>query len=182
MYSRCLKLIFAAGLTIVPMLAFAVDAGYATAYLAEFPGDMPGPVYKSVDAGGQVTYSTHWPRDTVSIEEIAIEPGPSNERIDANRQRYGQLRQAAVDLGKAREKRQAEREEKERKRLERLALQRSARPRVYERTVYVGWHPLWWNYPRPGWHRERAHGYAAPIHRSRDLPRGSPLGPGIHRR
>ena len=183
MYSRRLQLSLANGLILLPVLAFASDAGRSTTYLTEFSGDMPVPVYKSVDAGGRVTYSTHWPRDMVSIKEIAIERGPSNERVDANRQRYGQLRQAALDLGEAREKRQAEREEKEKKRLERLALERSVRPRVYERTVYVGWHPLGWKYPRAGWHRERAHGYAAAHNRrSRNLPLGAPLRPGIQLR
>ena len=168
------------GLMMPAMFTSAAYAQDSTTYLTEFKADIPVAVYKSVDAAGRITYSTDWPDDTVSIEEIPIAPGPSDQRIEANRQRGGQLRQAALGLSKAREQRLAEREEKEKKRLERLALQRSARPPVCERPVYVGWHPRWWVYPHAGWHRAWPHGHAAAGHRgSRDLQRGSPLHPNI---
>ncbi len=126
---------------------------YATGYLTSYgTGNyMSSAVYKTVDSDGKVTYSTSLPRDSVSIQQITIIPGPADEYVEDTRQRLDRIRQTAQALTEAREKREAQRDKAAKERLERLALQRSARPQVYETKVYVGWNPLWW--PR----KPRAH-------------------------
>ena len=155
----------------------SVDAsGYLTKY--DTASNTPGIVYKALDSAGKVTYSTHRPRDSVTIEEIAIIPGPVDEYVEDSRERLDRISETLKELTAAREQRQAQREEETKKRLERLALQRSTQPQVYERKVYVGWNPLWWprfpvahhaNYPhkpvfnplhRPGLYSDRPVGRA----------------------
>ncbi len=139
--------VFVAGVIALALARPASAAQDVAGYVTEFERESPAVVYRSIDDTGRVSYSTALPGDSVSVRKIAIEPGPADETIEHNRQRYDRIREVSLELAKAREQRQAEREEKERKRLEWLALQRSASPPVYERTVYVGWRPLWRHYP-----------------------------------
>ena len=95
-------------------------------------------VFKLTDSNGKISYSASIPDDFIQIEKIVIATPPSQENIEGTRQRYDKLKTAAVELGEAREKREAIREEKETKRLQRLALINQSRPPViYERNVYV---------------------------------------------
>ena len=155
-----------------------VSAGeYTSAYVTEFKGGLPGTVFKSIDSTGKVSYSTSWPEDTVAIQAIPIEPGPSAAHQADNRQRFQKIKHAAEGMARAREKRQAQREEQEKKRLERLALQRAAKPQVYVERVYVGWHPLWWSSHRHGHRAMWPHKIAHPSLRRGDFTRGGPLQP-----
>jgi hypothetical protein len=147
---QSLNPVFVAGLMALSFARPAFATQDTAGYVTEFNKESPAAVYRSIDGAGRVTYSMARPNDSVAVRKIAIEPGPAGETIEDNRQRYDRIRKTSLELAKAREQRQAEREEKERKRLEWLALQRSASPPAYERTVYVGWRPLWWHYPGVG--------------------------------
>lgn len=61
-------------------------------------------IYKTVDEEGKVSYSTTEPNDAVNTEVIAAPQEPSQEDIDAARQRQAELEQS---LQKSREKRKA---------------------------------------------------------------------------
>lgn len=133
------------GLLLISAVQMLFASGYVTSYTTDYTsGYAPEVVYKSVDSAGKVTYSTSWPKDIVAIEEVAIKPDPSKENVEASRQRQAKIRETALSLTQARNKRDADREEEEKKRLEKLAMQRSARPQVYEKKVYIGWSPIWW--------------------------------------
>ena len=157
--------------------ALAWTAGYTGSYVTEFKGKTPAAVYKSVDDDGMVSYSSSWPTDTLSIEQITITPGPTEAVRQGNQERFQKIKQTMLELAEAREQRQAERDKREKERLERLALQRSVQPKVYERRVYVGWNPLWWTFPRAG-HPGKSthHKLHHPNHRTGRTP-GVPLGP-----
>lgn len=160
-------------ISVVPPL---YASGYMASYSTEYgSGYTPEAVYKSVDSAGKVTYSTSWPEDTVAIEEVAIKPGPSEEYAGATRERHEKISETALALTQAREKREADREQDERKRLEKLALKRSARPQVYERTVYVGWNPLWRPHPPVAHYGKHSHKYPSRPVRKPGLSRGIPL-------
>jgi hypothetical protein len=154
----------------------AVKPLYATGYMTAYSANLkPGTVYKSVDASGNVTYSSARPQDSIAVEKITLQPGPSEEYIQKTRRRHERIMDAANELADAREQRQTEREEEEMKRLERLALQRSARPPVYERRVYVGWSPFWRPYPPVDHYPRYPRKYPShPIHRP-GLSAGIPL-------
>jgi len=66
-------------------------------------------VYKTVDAAGNVTYSTHPPADSVSMEIVKIHPGPSAEEQAEAVQRESAIKQAGGELQQQREAREAER-------------------------------------------------------------------------
>lgn len=171
------------GLLLITAVEPLFASGYMTSYATEYPsGYTPKAVYKSVDSTGKITYSTIWPTDTVAIDEIAIKPGPAAEYVEDSRQRLEKIRETALELTKAREKRAADREQAEKERLERLALQTSARPQVYERIVYVGWSPHWRLYPPIGHYGEHHHKYPShPAHKP-GLSRGIPLRSGSSQR
>lgn len=48
---------------------------------------MAEPVYRSVDADGEVSYSSKPPASSVEVEEVVFEPGPTEEEISTARQR-----------------------------------------------------------------------------------------------
>ena len=141
---HCPQSVFVLVLVLLPVLQPAYSSGGPATYPTEFAGNRPDTVYKSLDSRGVVSYSARWPQDTIEVKAIEISPGPPEGYQRESRQRYEKIREMALELTEAREKRQAEREEAEKKRLEKLALQRAAQPLVYETRVYVGWHPLWW--------------------------------------
>lgn len=168
------------GIILITVVQPLLASGYLLPYTTEYPsGYAPKAIYKSVDSAGKVTYSTTWPKDTVTVKEIAIKPGPTTEYVDDTRQRHEKIKDAALQLMEAREKREANREQEQNKRLERLALQQSAQPKVYERPVYVGWNPLWWP------HRVKSHRHhkypSHPVQRP-GLSRGLPLRTGARLR
>ena len=100
-------------------------------------------VFKLTDSSGKISYSASIPDEFIQIEKIVIATPPSQEHIEDTRQRHDKLKTAAVELGDAREKREAIREGKETKRLQRLALLNQSRPPViYQRNVYVSY-PYW---------------------------------------
>ena len=66
-------------------------------------------VYKTVDAAGKVTYSTHPPADSVSMEIIKIHPGPSAEEQAEAVQREAAVKQAVGEVQQQREALEAER-------------------------------------------------------------------------
>ena len=60
-------------------------------------------VYKTVDAAGHVTYSTHPPADSVSMEVVKIPPGPSAEEQAEAAQRVSAVKQATEEVQQQRE-------------------------------------------------------------------------------
>ena len=156
-------------------------ASGTTAYVTQYRyGNSPEAVYKSVDESGKVTYSAVRPVSPRTIEKIAIEPGPVKESVEAALQRHRQISDAALELSKARQRRQAEREDEEKKRLERLALLNSAKPRIQQRTVYVSWNPLWHYYPYRTGHSGK-HPHHKPSQRAHrtGMPRTVPFASGV---
>ena len=159
-------------LVMLPTLAWTASAGDEASYVADFKGEFPESVYKSIDASGHVAYSGTRAQDAVSVEAIALQPRPSAAALERTRHRFEQISKTAQELARAREMRLAEREEREMKRLERLALQRSAAPQVYERKVYLGWYP-WWPYSHPTHVRKGLYERAAGLDRSPGLSRSA---------
>lgn len=95
-------------------------AGIAALALVSFTSLNSGtaaadPVYKSVDSRGEVSYGDKPAARATSFEEIAIEPGPSIERVLEQKEITERIRMAADEL-------EAERLNKE----EQLAEQRKA--------------------------------------------------------
>lgn len=66
-------------------------------------------VYKSIDAAGNVSYSTHPPADSVSMKAVEIQSGPSAEEQAEAAQRESAIKQAAGEVQQQREAREAER-------------------------------------------------------------------------
>ncbi len=111
---------------------------FITSYSNSFNQNKSLPyVFKVTDSNGKVSYSCSEPDEFIQVEKIVIATPPSDTYIEDTRQRHNKLKTAAVELGEAREKREAIREEKETKRLQRLALINQSRPPViYQRNVY----------------------------------------------
>lgn len=89
-----------------------------------------GTVYKSVDAQGRVTFSDKPPKDAVKVEPQDLPPVPSEEELEAARQRTHEELQQGRELtdrmaADRREREKAEREE-EANRLARQALQQQS--------------------------------------------------------
>ena len=136
-------------------------------------------VYKTTDCNGRIAYSAELPDCTSRIQEIVIRPAPAPEYVDETRDRYNKINSMALDLGKAREQRQARRDKQEMERLQRLALWRAAMPQVYERTVYVTGYPWWRAYsPAVHYHKHRDRAGRQRQHKP-TVPRLAPLGQGI---
>jgi len=75
---------------------------------------LAGEVYKSVDAAGNVTYSTTPPADAVEVQAVDLPPGPSEQQVQEAVERAGQTRQAADKMTEQRrQKEQAYRERRE---------------------------------------------------------------------
>lgn len=97
-------------------------------------------VFKLTDRNGKISYCSSIADEYSHIEKITIATPPPDDHIEDTRQRHNKLKKAAVELGDAREKREAIREEKETKRLQRLALINQSRPPViYQRNTYLGY-------------------------------------------
>lgn len=66
-------------------------------------------MYKTVDAAGNVSYSSHPPADSVSMEVVKIRSGPSAESQAEAAQRESEIEQAAGEIQQQREALEAER-------------------------------------------------------------------------
>lgn len=126
---------------------------YATGYSAESTSSK---IYKTVDVTGKVSYSQIKPQNSISLKEMILAPAPLQQNVVDNKARLDRIRETAVQLAEAREKREARREDEETKRLQRLALIRTARQPPYERKVYISY-PLRWIYPHPHRHQPLHH-------------------------
>ena len=102
-----------------------------------------GPI-KSLDASGNVTYSDRPTTDAVSSEEIAIEPGPTEEQIEAAKERTDRLQNQADEARSQREslsqQRAAEQESRPKKEVE--SEPETVKPSGYYGTVLPGSPPV----------------------------------------
>lgn len=72
---------------------------------------MAEPVYRSVDAAGEVSFSSKPPASAVEVEEVVFEPGPTEEEISAARERMQEQIDNAERLSESRRADQAARQE-----------------------------------------------------------------------
>jgi len=73
-------------------LALALLAGTASAEQ----------IYRSIDADGNVTFSSQPPADAVDVDEVSLPPGPSAEEQAAARKRVQAQEATASEIGEAR--------------------------------------------------------------------------------
>lgn len=66
-------------------------------------------IYKSVDAAGEVTYSTHPPSDAQTVEQVKLQPGPTAEQKAEAQQRQREVANAAKEIQQENEAAAAER-------------------------------------------------------------------------
>jgi hypothetical protein len=59
-------------------------------------------IYRSVDADGNVTFSSEPPADAVDVDEVKVQPGPSAAEQQAARERVQAQEATASELGEAR--------------------------------------------------------------------------------
>jgi len=59
-------------------------------------------IYKSVDADGNVTFSSQPPADALDVDEVKVQPGPSAAEQQAARERVQAQEATASELGEAR--------------------------------------------------------------------------------
>ena len=78
-----------------------------------FSGLLADPIYKSVDAQGNVTYSSEPVKDADSVKNVEIQPGPSAAAQEAGRERARQMESSAADISGANAKRAQQRQSKE---------------------------------------------------------------------
>ena len=58
-------------------------------------------IYRSVDAQGNVTFSNQPPANSVTIDQVSVQPGPSDAAQREARERMQRQEAAANELGKA---------------------------------------------------------------------------------
>ena len=68
-------------------------------------------IYRSVDADGNVTFSSEPPADAVDVDEVKVQPGPSAAEQQAARERVQAQEATASELGEARASRAPQRPE-----------------------------------------------------------------------
>lgn len=71
------------------------------------------PIYKSIDAQGNVTYSSEPVKDADTVENVDIPPGPSEAAQEAGRERARQMESSASEIGSANAKRAQQRDVQE---------------------------------------------------------------------
>lgn len=59
-------------------------------------------IYKSVDAEGNVTFSSQPPADAVDVDEVSVRPGPSEMAQREARERMQRQEATATEMGEAR--------------------------------------------------------------------------------
>ena len=85
-------------------------------------------VYKSIDANGNVTYSSTPPPDAARAEAVELTPPPAPTEIEAAQQRAQALQELGDQAYREREERSAELAESRRAAREEAARQQSAEP------------------------------------------------------
>jgi hypothetical protein len=63
---------------------------------------MAGQIYRSVDADGNVTFSSEAPANAATVEEVNVRPGPSAEAQREARERLQRQESTANEMGEAR--------------------------------------------------------------------------------
>lgn len=102
---------------------------------------LAAPVYKSVDAEGNITFSDTPDAGATRVETLDLPPGPSAEQVEQARERIERDRQAGAALERERKAREAERAELEKERREEAERQRRDEESRYQGSEWVdgGW-------------------------------------------
>lgn len=99
-------------------------------------------VYKSIDADGKVTYSEKPIEDHKEVEKIKIAPPPSEEHIEAAKQRHESTKKAAEIIDETRKLRDEQEEKEYRIRQERRQqLEQQRQAEEMNRNDQYGYHP-----------------------------------------
>ena len=148
---------------------------------------MADKIYKSVDAEGNVTYSSEPPDDSVNVERIRVAPSPGEEQLRAAQERERRISESANTLADQREQREEARRKADREAAERRAAEAQRQPTYEERRrdrYYYGYPGLWYPIPplhpgQPGRPPHRPHHPIAPGNPViSPHPGGGSLGPG----
>jgi Domain of unknown function (DUF4124) len=73
------------------MLCLAMQAGTVAA----------GQIYRSVDAEGNVTFSSQPPANSVTVDQVSVQPGPSEAAQQEAQERMQRQESTANELGEA---------------------------------------------------------------------------------
>ena len=148
---------------------------------------MADKIYKSVDADGNVTYSSQPPDDSVNVERIRVAPSPGEEELRAAQERERRISESANTLADQREQREEARRKADREAAERQAAEAQRQPTYEERRrdrYYYGYPGLWYPIPplHPGQPGRPPHRPHHPIAPGKPVvsphPGGGSLGPG----
>lgn len=110
------------------------------------------PIYKSVDATGNVTYSEQPPANAAKVEDVQLPPGPSREEMQQSLERAKGVEQAAdAHYDAMMERRRQEEEARKKAQEEADAAERQRRldetiERLESQPSYYTW-PQWRPYP-----------------------------------
>jgi cell pole-organizing protein PopZ len=85
----------------IPVIVIAL---FASSVIAQ-------PLYKSVNAQGEVTFSDSPPPNAVELEEIQVQPGPSEAQLQESAERVKRIEAQANDLGAANAERTQQRQQ-----------------------------------------------------------------------
>lgn len=85
----------------IPVIVIAL---FASSVIAQ-------PLYKSVNAQGEVTFSDSPPPNAVELEEIQVQPGPSEAQLQESAERVKRIESQANDLGAANAERTQQRQQ-----------------------------------------------------------------------
>ncbi len=102
-----------------------------------------GPIYKSVDSEGRVSFSSKPPAGARQVEEIPIQPGPTAEQIEATKTRANRtLEQAEKSESPAAKRRQATMAASEKVRNAQAALDKAKiiQPEDWQHLANGKWH------------------------------------------
>jgi hypothetical protein len=74
-------------------------------------GVIAQPLYKSVNAQGEVTFSDSPPPNAVEVQEVQVQPGPSEAQQQESAERVKRMQSQANDLGAANAERTRQRQQ-----------------------------------------------------------------------
>lgn len=121
-------------------------------------------VYKSVDANGNVTYSSTPPPDARAAEPVDLPPTPPAAEIEAAQQREKSLQELGDQLSQERQELEAKRAEERKAVREEAALQQPAQTPADSGD---DWGYGWWI---PGYPNYRPHPHPRPPYPPRPVP------------
>jgi len=134
-YKIKLHFLSVAFLTMASTIALSIE--HSSNILAPYNANIaqkkePVQIFKYIDDGGKITYSSIFPHDIVDVDEMSPVILPSVESVDDARKINESIKSAANSLSNAREKREAIRAEKEKIETERLRVAQVDQPKALD--------------------------------------------------